>query len=166
MILTPGHGSLPSGHATEAHIVAYVLWNLVSPSEAINKSTEWLEQLMRQAARVAINRTVAGVHFPVDSAAGQLLGLTLGEYFVHRASGQGDYEARQFDGTQFLGANQQSGLDWPVRMLVYLEKPGRVMVAWSDFAWVAKRHGIQGKKACAMVQPLVCRRYDGILFSR
>lgn len=45
-------------------------------------------------------------------------------------------------GTQFLGANQQAGLDWPVRMLVYLEAPGKVMIAWTDFAWIAKRHGI------------------------
>ncbi|MBL0897761.1 MAG: DUF302 domain-containing protein [Reyranella sp.] len=45
-------------------------------------------------------------------------------------------------GTQFLGANQQAGLDWPVRMLVYLEAPGRVMIAWTDFAWIARRHGI------------------------
>ena len=29
IILTPGHGSLPSGHSTEAHIVARVLYDLV-----------------------------------------------------------------------------------------------------------------------------------------
>lgn len=45
-------------------------------------------------------------------------------------------------GTQFLGASQQAGLDWPVRMLVYLEAPGKVMIAWTDFAWLARRHGI------------------------
>ena len=39
-------------------------------------------QLQRLAARTSINRTVAGVHFPVDSLAGQLLGQTLGEYLV------------------------------------------------------------------------------------
>ena len=101
MIQTPGHGSLPSGHATEAHIVAQVLWNLLkaaNPAQSIN----WFEQLMRQAARVAINRTIAGVHFPVDSAAGQVLGLTLAEYFVHRASGaMQPYTSWQFTGTAY-----------------------------------------------------------------
>jgi membrane-associated phospholipid phosphatase len=100
MILTPGHGSLPSGHATEAFIVAFVLWKLILVNEPA-KSTEWLEQLMRQAARVAINRTVAGVHFPVDSAAGQLLGLTLGAYFWRRATQPVAFNGWQFDGTKF-----------------------------------------------------------------
>ncbi len=44
-------------------------------------------QLQRLAARTSINRTVAGVHFPVDSAAGQALGQSLGEYFVGYCSG-------------------------------------------------------------------------------
>ena len=34
MIQTPGHGSLPSGHATEAFIVAHVLWSLVDAADA------------------------------------------------------------------------------------------------------------------------------------
>lgn len=110
MILTPGHGSLPSGHATEANIAAYVLWKLVSSADS-TKSTEWLEQLMRLAARVAINRTIAGVHFPVDSAAGQLLGLTLGAYFVQRATTGGTYQAWMFDGANFIGT---SDFDWRV----------------------------------------------------
>ena len=42
------------------------------------------ELLMRQAARVAINRTVAGVHYPADSMAGQALGFAVGEYFIQR----------------------------------------------------------------------------------
>ena len=51
-------------------------------------------------------------------------------------------------GTQFLLANQQAGLDWPVRMLVYQDEKTRgIMVAWTDFAWIAKRHGIASQPA-------------------
>lgn len=50
-------------------------------------------------------------------------------------------------GTQFLAANQQAGLDWPVRMLVHVDRPGHVMIAWTDFAWIARRHGIAGLEA-------------------
>ena len=35
---------------------------------------QWLEQLLRLASRIAVNRTIAGVHFPVDSAAGAVIG--------------------------------------------------------------------------------------------
>jgi len=45
-------------------------------------------------------------------------------------------------GAQFLAANPYSGLDWPVRVLVLQEADGSVWVAWSDFAWIARRHGI------------------------
>ena len=45
-------------------------------------------------------------------------------------------------GVQFLTANPASGLDWPVRLLVYEDESGAVWAAWTDFAWIAKRHGI------------------------
>ncbi len=95
MIQTPGHGALPSGHATEAHIVAYVLSVLVPPTTT---GVALREQLMRQAARIAVNRTVAGVHYPVDSAAGQLLGMMLGQYFVRRCVGAAMIMGRLFNG--------------------------------------------------------------------
>lgn len=50
-------------------------------------------------------------------------------------------------GTQFVGGRPQAGLDWPVRMLVHLEAPGRVMIAWTDFDWIARRHGLAGLDA-------------------
>jgi hypothetical protein len=112
MILTPGHGSLPSGHSTEAHTGAYVLWNLLKaaqPAPNPPPNPLWSEELMRQAARVAINRTIAGLHFPVDSAAGQTLGLTLGEYFVSRCTGAGNYGTWQFDGQLYVAA---ADFDW------------------------------------------------------
>ena len=42
--------------------------------------------LLRQAARIAVNRTVAGVHYPIDSRAGQVLGTCLAEYVVSRCA--------------------------------------------------------------------------------
>jgi len=50
-------------------------------------------------------------------------------------------------GTQFITANPQAGLDWPVRMLVYRDAQGAVWVAYTDFAWIAKRHGVSTREA-------------------
>jgi hypothetical protein len=84
IIMTPGHGSYPSGHATQAFTIARLLLALQATAAA-NVPIPLLEQqLMAQAARIAINRTVAGVHFPVDSLVGQVLGMTLSNYFIAR----------------------------------------------------------------------------------
>jgi hypothetical protein len=69
------------------------------------KNPAWGEQLMRQAARLAINRTVAGVHFPVDSAAGAMLGLTLGQYLLHRCGQEANYVPARFNGQTYAGAD-------------------------------------------------------------
>jgi len=50
-------------------------------------------------------------------------------------------------GTQFMTANPQAGLDWPVRLLVYRDASGAVWTAYTDFAWIAKRHGVQSRDA-------------------
>ncbi len=81
---------------------AIVLWKLLKTSGLKPYTdTSWAEQLLRLANRVAVNRTVAGVHFPVDSAAGAVLGLTLGLYFYNRCVPNATYDAYEFDGTQF-----------------------------------------------------------------
>jgi len=50
-------------------------------------------------------------------------------------------------GTQFITANPQAGLDWPVRLLVYRDELGAVWTAYTDFAWIAKRHGVLSRDA-------------------
>lgn len=45
-------------------------------------------------------------------------------------------------GTLFITADPDAGLDWPVRVLVYQDAKGDVWVAYTDFAWIKKRHGI------------------------
>ncbi|MFL6797757.1 MAG: DUF302 domain-containing protein [Xanthobacteraceae bacterium] len=48
-------------------------------------------------------------------------------------------------GTQFITANPNAGLDWPVRLLVYENDKGEVVAAYTDFAWIARRHGISSR---------------------
>src|SRR5262249_27906023 len=45
-------------------------------------------------------------------------------------------------GTQFITANPNAGLDWPVRLLVFQDESGTVWTVYTDFAWIAARHGI------------------------
>ena len=45
-------------------------------------------------------------------------------------------------GTQFITAKPEAGLDWPVRLLVFENQQGEVWLAYTDFAWIARRHGI------------------------
>jgi len=49
-------------------------------------------------------------------------------------------------GTQFITENANAGLDWPVRLLVYENEKGEVWTAYTDFDWIARRHGIENRK--------------------
>jgi uncharacterized protein (DUF302 family) len=49
-------------------------------------------------------------------------------------------------GTQFITANANAGLDWPVRLLIYENEKGEVWTAYTDFDWIALRHGILNRK--------------------
>ncbi|MBN9511432.1 MAG: DUF302 domain-containing protein [Alphaproteobacteria bacterium] len=50
-------------------------------------------------------------------------------------------------GAQFLTANPAAGLDWPVRLLVTEDATGAVWASYTDFAWIARRHGITDRDA-------------------
>ena len=45
-------------------------------------------------------------------------------------------------GTLFLTSNPAAGLDWPVRLLVYEDEQKDIWVLYTDFEWIAHRHGI------------------------
>ena len=47
-------------------------------------------------------------------------------------------------GTLFIRSNALAGLDWPVRLLVFEDEQGQVWTAYTDFAYIARRHDIRG----------------------
>ncbi len=99
MIDTPGHGSLPSGHAMQAFMVAAVLSRLLGLDPKDKEPPLTSRQLRRLARRIAHNRVVAGVHFPMDSLAGCLLGDVLGEFLASLGSrAEIAYGGSSFDG--------------------------------------------------------------------
>jgi len=50
-------------------------------------------------------------------------------------------------GTQFIAAKPAAGLDWPVRLLVQQDDRGVVWAVYTDFGWIARRHGVSGDAA-------------------
>jgi hypothetical protein len=78
IITTPGHSTYPMGHCTQCFATLVALAGLLK----IAPADPAYIQLRRQARRISINRVIAGVHFPIDAAAGEMLGTTLGEYFL------------------------------------------------------------------------------------
>src|SRR6266542_3625344 len=50
-------------------------------------------------------------------------------------------------GAQFVTSNPVAGLDWPVRLLVFQDDSGGVWIAYTDFAWIARRHRIENREA-------------------
>ena len=100
-------GAFPSGHAMEAFMTARLL-QLVSNQKAPqlpggkDKEPRLEQQLQRLAMRIADNRIVAGVHFPIDSTAGRMLGETLATYIAYRCGNRASksWIARKFNGSQ------------------------------------------------------------------
>lgn len=48
-------------------------------------------------------------------------------------------------GTLFITAKPEAGLDWPVRLLVTQDESGAVWAVYTDFKWIAERHGIRDR---------------------
>ncbi len=116
VIETPGHSAYPSGHATESFALATLIAALrlsgrgapdkalvdtlmqhLTPAAEAAPALDETVLLFRLAQRIADNRTVAGVHYPVDSAHGALLGLASALGFVAHCLGGGkDFAVPEF----------------------------------------------------------------------
>ncbi len=80
LVPTPAHGSQPSGHATQAIAIATVLNTLLQEVEGNRRGDPTKRQILinAQAHRIAVNRTVAGLHYPMDNWAGAVVGHGIG----------------------------------------------------------------------------------------
>ena len=59
-------------------------------------------------------------------------------------------------GSHFITAQAEAGLDWPVRLLVSQDDNGQVWAIYTDFIYIAKRHGIVNRdKEFAMANAVV-----------
>ena len=70
VVVCPCHPAYPSGHSTQAHLVALVLGEL-------SQQTNVKQALLAKADRIAKNREFAGLHYESDSAAGVALANSL-----------------------------------------------------------------------------------------
>jgi len=85
IIQTPPHYSYPSGHATESFLIATLLAHFSGgdPWTGINAGN----LRFQLAERITNNRTIAGLHFPLDNYAGALLGVALGRCLISTGTG-------------------------------------------------------------------------------
>ena len=76
-----GHGfSFPSSHAVNHFVVAVFVGDVLRPFYRWLRPLLWL-----WAAAVAYAQVYVGVHFPLDVAAGMLLGIVIGRFFSFAA---------------------------------------------------------------------------------
>ncbi len=83
VLLTPGHGAYPAGHATPVRRrrdrAAKALRRVTGPTRCATM------QLLALAKRIGQNRVVAGLHYEHDIDKGAELGEKLAAYFVAQA---------------------------------------------------------------------------------
>jgi acid phosphatase (class A) len=83
LIKVPSSASYPSGHATRAVLWARVL-AVLSPKDK--------EALLERARLVALDRVIAGVHYPTDVAAGMALGDAIADQLIQSEAFKTDLE--------------------------------------------------------------------------
>ncbi|WOP15809.1 phosphatase PAP2 family protein [Ottowia sp. SB7-C50] len=103
MLATPMHAAWPGGHATESFAAAALLGALIKAARPELDAAPLQQQLNRLATRIATNRVVAGLHYPLDTAAGWALGTSLGDYVVACAAKGTSVNKRDFNSQAFGG---------------------------------------------------------------
>jgi membrane-associated phospholipid phosphatase len=97
-IPVPGHASFPSGHATQAYLMAlFIERALASKGYAVAVA----RQVKVLAVRIARNREIAGLHYPTDSVAGRRLAVSLRDTLIAAAP------------AGILAAINAAGAEWP-----------------------------------------------------
>lgn len=69
-IEVPGHASFPSGHSTQAHLMALCMADVFSKVPQPSALNTMADDLWTLAGRIARNREIAGLHYPSDTQAG------------------------------------------------------------------------------------------------
>ena len=84
-IPVPGHASYPSGHATQAHLMA--LFAAEAMPAASKADVAFV--LAALARRIGRNREIAGLHFASDTKAGEVLAANIQDCFKLHSVGGG-----------------------------------------------------------------------------
>ena len=66
-------------------------------------------------------------------------------------------------GIQFLTSNPDSGLDWPVRLLVHQDANGDVWMVYTDFDWIARRHHIKDRSDAFKMASMVIQSITSVV---
>jgi uncharacterized protein (DUF302 family) len=69
-------------------------------------------------------------------------------------------------GTQFITANPNAGLDWPVRLLLTQDDNGDVWAVWTDFDWIARRHNIKNRETQFKMATMVVNSITSTITSK
>lgn len=75
----PGHASFPSGHATQAYLMALCMNRILSGTISETDRDAIHDNLQTLACRIARNREIAGLHYPHDSLGGRVLAISVHE---------------------------------------------------------------------------------------
>ena len=97
-IEVPGHASFPSGHSTQAHLMALCMDDVFAKDDMhaeLPQRKTMVDDLMTLAGRIARNREIAGLHYASDTEAGVALAYAIRPFLNTAAAGGVDSRYQQ-----------------------------------------------------------------------